>query len=147
MALFSLLFGGVSLWLQMRDLVSRVASVQQSIEDIDKRAWFRITSPEDGGSVPQVEEIRGITPYGDRNNYIVVSPLGEGSNYYVQGRANFSGSNQFQGRAMFGEADIGKGMRFTVTAVATRSSLQEGSRGDLPRDAIVSNPVTVTRTK
>ncbi|MBC8031138.1 MAG: hypothetical protein H7Z16_13570 [Pyrinomonadaceae bacterium] len=108
-----------------------------------------ITSPPELSSVGLGQKVRGITPFLDRNHYLLVTMVRTGTARIQPASVGPDGS--FSGEARFsdGGSDIkvGEDDEFTIRVMATLSKLEPGTLDKIPDDAILSEPVTVRRTK
>ncbi len=136
----------ISLYYEVRRSAHQTQEELRIIQRELRRGDFKITSPLSGGGVELADIVIGEGGYGDRFQYLVVRPLEAGDFYVQDAPVNVSGGGMWTGEARFGEAGVGIGQRFLVEAIATHSQLSPGAQ-KLPTDAIVSNPVVVTRTK
>jgi hypothetical protein len=93
-----------------------------------------------------IELIRGETPFSGMHHYIIVTPVKIRTDF-VEGEANVSPGGFWSGQAKFGEAAVGAGEKFVVRALATNSRLSPGPLTEVPKDAIFSGSITVTRKK
>lgn len=136
---------------QFPKATSEVAKASQGVSRIESAVVnnrFIITSPAEGDHVTIGEVVTGLTPYTNRNHYIIVTPLKVGDSY-VQERATVRPDGTWSGPAKFGSGDVGVGERFLVRCAATAGELRTGTMGSqpLPPDLQFSSPVTVTRAQ
>jgi hypothetical protein len=112
-------------------------------------ATLAITSPADGASVSISELVRGTTAHAGRNHYIVVTPEATPLDRWVQDGPAKAADGAFSGTAQFGEGRAGMNEKFHVRVLVTASTLPAGKLADaaIPADAILSEPITVTRTR
>ncbi len=102
---------------------------------------FRIEEPSYGSKVNVRQVVRGTTPFPEMRHYIIVTtPQGVD---FVAGEARVSGDT-WEGVATFGSAGVGRGEKFYVRVIATRTSLPEGPFAGMA-DAIASDSIPVMR--
>jgi len=133
-------------WLATQVLVPRFFNCQRNSQrNVEKpsQARFGVTYPID--TVAREEPaVRGITPYIDKNNYIVVTaPTGGDS--IEDGPLKISSGGQWTGHAMFGSAGVGTGETYIIRVMATKAKLSIGAMINIPEDAVFSDPVTLRR--
>ena len=136
-------------------LKKRVTNIQITMEDVQKRVErveeevlsrrFTISTPVDGVSVDFTDVVRGMTPFPNKNNYIVVTPLKTGDDWVQDGPVKIYGDGLWTGIARFGTGEAGVGEEFLVRAIATQSALSPGPLTQVPKDAVFSEAITVTR--
>jgi hypothetical protein len=149
-ALVGILVTLVSIIVTIRDMRSRVVTVQTGIERVGEQILakeFRITFPSDGDSVGLNSLIRGETPYLDMNHYIMVTPVKTGTDFIEGEPVKIYSGGSWTGTAKFGEAGAGGGENFIVRAIATASALAPGALAEVPKGAKFSESITVTRKK
>jgi hypothetical protein len=132
-ALLGLLLGAVTFWSQLQHLEGRLTRLE-----------LRISYPLSGDTVGVTTLVAGTTPYNDRKLYVVVTPVKTGDTFVQEGPLKASTTGVWSGRATIGASGTGEG-HFILRAIATKQSLAEGPLPDLPPDAMLSEPVTVTR--
>ncbi|MGO9374675.1 MAG: hypothetical protein ACLQBD_21605 [Syntrophobacteraceae bacterium] len=108
---------------------------------------FRIIDPTDGAVVPQEVFIRGTTPFSGMNHYIIVTPIKTGDDIVQGGNLKVSSSGLWSGNAEIGSAGVGAGQQFRVVTVATKFRLPAGPITEMPKDAIFSESIIVTRQR
>jgi len=127
-----------------------VGNLQSEVEEIGKgilEQQFSITRPADGDSVSLIDVVRGTTPFGEKNHYIVVTPIVAGTDFVQPGPLDIHVGGSWVGRATFGAAGLGVGEEFLVRCIGTESSLQEGPLLEVPADAVFSEVITVIRKR
>jgi hypothetical protein len=137
----------VGLYIPIHDVGTIVSSTEQAVKRLTEANQFRINYPANGGVVDSTDIVRGITPYPNRNHYIVVTPIKGGGDWVQEGPMKISTGNVWIGRAIFGAAAVGAGEGFVIRAIATNSTLSPGTLIEVPEDAIFSESVVVTRKK
>jgi hypothetical protein len=143
----------VTIWVsQIVPVVKTVRAVLQGVDarvgQVEKRmlqADFKITYPQDGATVDATGIVKGHTPYGDMKHYLVVTPLKVGDDWVEDGPLKVVSGGAFTGRAKFGEAEAGAGEQFAVRLLATQATLTPGPLLEVPKDAVFSESVVVTR--
>lgn len=148
LVLFGILVNLIGLAIAIFMLAQNRAEFKQEIEGVQKSITarnFKITNPKNGGIVGRTCAVQGTTPFSDLNIYLVVTSLKIGT-LFVQDAPMTSGiGGTMSGMATFGSASAGKGEEFLVQALATKKTLPSGALTTLPGDAILSEPITVTR--
>ena len=127
--------------------VSEVGSRVERVEKGIQAREFKITSPADGAIVDRIALIRGKTPFPEMNHYVVVTPVKTKEDWVEDGPVRVSASGLWDTQATFGSAAVGAGEQFIVRALATKSILSPGPLTEVPKDAIFSESITVTRSK
>ena len=149
LALFAtVIIGGIQIWLEVKDVRSGVSDVGGRVERVEKgilEQRFRISSPAEEDSVDVVMAVRGETPFGELNHYIIVTPTRTGDDVVQRGPVPVYAGGLWSGQATFGAAALGTGQEFVVRCVATAATLQEGPLVEVPPDAAFSDIVTVIR--
>jgi hypothetical protein len=137
----------VNLSTSIRNVGTTASSTEQAVKKLVEADQFRITYPANGGIVELTDIVRGITPYSNRNHYIVVTPIESGDDWIQDGPVKISTGDVWTGRARFGTAAVGAGKGFVIRAIATNSTLSPGTLIEVPEDAIFSESIVVTRKK
>jgi hypothetical protein len=96
----------------------------------------------DSGRVGLRSDLRGTTPYITRKHYAVVTPP-NGSDWVTPMSVGVDG--KLRGDPQFGEGTIGIGDSYVVRVLVTDCSLLPGQLSVFPGDAILSDPILVTR--
>jgi hypothetical protein len=142
-----ILVGLTGVCVTIKDMKSRVGGVETGVQRVEKQILakdFKITSPSEGDSVDIIELIRGETPFSGMHHYVIVTPVKIGADW-VQEEARVSPGGVWNGQAVFGEVAVGPGEKYVVRALATNSTLSPGPLTKVPKDAIFSESITVTR--
>lgn len=146
-AILSVYIAYVGLSEQIGTVGMTASSTEETIKKFTEANQFRITYPANGGIVELTDIVRGITPYSNRNHYIVVTPIETGDDWVQDGPVKISTGDVWTGRARFGTAAVGAGKGFVIRAIATNFTLSPGTLIEVPADAIFSESVAVTRKK
>ena len=78
-------------------------------------------------------------------HYLVVTPY-EHPDDWVQPKTQVYPSGIWSGKAKFGEPGLGEGEKYLLRIFATESEVPEGRMKNVPKDAIFSEPVIVTKS-
>lgn len=140
------LFLAISQILQTKDRVEKARDEIAEVQEKVLQSHFKILQPRDGAEVEFRELIRGITPFLDMNNYIIVTPIGRDA-FVESDSLKIGPGGEFSGFAKIGHADAGGGERFLIRVLATKSKLKPGLLSEVPEDAIFSQVVVVTRKR
>ena len=144
-----ILVGLTGIFVTAKDMRSRMRTVDNRTRDIETQIAkrnFKITSPSNGDSVDIAELIQGETPFRGMHHYVIVTPVKIGTDF-VEEEAKVSPGGLWSGNAVFGTAAVGAGEKFVVRALVTNSTLSPGPLSGMPKDAIFSESITVTRKK
>lgn len=143
----------VTIWVSQT--VTEVRIVRVVLEGVDARveqvenrmlqADFRIMYPQYGATVDATDIVKGHTPYGDMNHYVVISPLQTGDDWLQDSPVKVFSGGTWTARARFGTAAEGAGEQFVVRLLATRATLAAGPLLGVPKDAVFTESVVVTR--
>ena len=107
---------------------------------------IEITSPSDGGTVCREGRVEGTTSVSGQPVYVLVHPI-KTDTWWVQNTS--APLMEWRTTAYFGTTSKGVGEDFEILAMAACGRYEAGHRlhaGELPKDAVFSNIVTVTRT-
>ena len=131
-------------------LLNQVSHIRRGVEDLQKQARggeFAITYPPNNGEVEMKETIAGSGAYGDRLQYVIVADVKTGVSWVQDGPVGVAAGGQWRGTARFGTGAVGRGQKYLVECIATRSKLQAGEMAEMPKDAVFSKTVVVKRTR
>lgn len=106
-----------------------------------------VTKPPNGGSVALNDVVAGTTPCSEMRHYVVVTPLENSVNWVQDSPATTDANGSFTGQAQFGQGENGIGKKFLIRVLVTKATLRPGQLPEWPTDAILSEPVTVTRNQ
>ena len=127
-----------------------VRIVQVGIEEVKQqtlKSQLKIISPINGALVESSILIQGETPYLDKNHYTIITPLKAGGDFVQEGPLQISSSGLWSGIAYFGSAAVGIGEKFAIRIITTNMKLSSGHLSNIPKDAIISESITVKRIK
>lgn len=128
--------------------IPRTVSAGEHNEELKKVGQFVIEEPKNNDTFGITTEIRGRTPYADMNHYVLVTSLQWGATYVQTEDAKVNLDGTWSCPAIFGTATDGRGKRWKIQALATRSTLLPGLLLARPPDQILSsNEVTITRVR
>jgi hypothetical protein len=96
----------------------------------------------DSGRVGLRSALRGMTPFIGKKHYAVVTPP-NGTDWVTPMSVGVDG--ELRGDPQFGEGSVGIGDSFIVRVLVTDSLLFSGKLSVIPGDAILSDPIVVTR--
>jgi len=147
-AVLTLIVNIISLGGRVTNIQVIVKDTQESVKRVEEEVLSRrfvITTPVEGVTVDFTDIVSGVTPFPNKNNYIVVTPLKTGDDWVQDGPVKISGDGLWTGRAQFGTGEAGVGEKFLVRAIATQATLSPGPLTQVPEDAVFSGSITVTR--
>jgi hypothetical protein len=112
-----------------------------------------IDDPPNRSKIGYQECVHGRTPFWGWKHYIVINPLQDGFPLLIQKPVGIvspiivKSDGTWEGKAIFGGLnDDGIGKQWSISVIATKSSLSEGILFHFPEDAKFSNKIIVTRT-
>lgn len=120
----------------------------RSVERVGERilsTQFTIMTPRNGETVEPTAPIRGLTPFLKMTHYVVVTSVKTGDSWIQNGPVDVSFGGVWTGQARLGTAGEGAGENYVIRGLATRSILTPGPLIKMPKDAIFSESVMVTR--
>ncbi len=133
-------------------VVIGVISVRRESQRAESRyaqSQLNITFPLEGSSVRLSQKIRDATPYLNRNHYLLITAVGTGSVRVEPISVTSDGS--FRAEVKFGDSppDLAPGNEeeFAIRVLATSDRLEPGDFSKAPDDAILSEPITITRAQ
>jgi hypothetical protein len=128
------------------DVQGDLRSVQHGVRQLAMGTAFSIVTPQKNASVGETEPVSGMTPFGDRHHYLVVTPSGNDIPWIPDLPIDVDAGGNWSGMAKFGEGKVGIGQHYTIRCLATMQSLPSGRLHHVPADAFFSDDITVVRT-
>lgn len=125
--------------------VQKVSARVERVENRMLQADFKITYPQDGATVDATDIVKGHTPYGDMNHYVVITPLQTGDDWVQDSPVKVFSGGTWTVRARFGTAGALPGEQFVARLLATQATLAPGPLLEVPKDAVFTESVIVTR--
>ena len=106
-----------------------------------------ITAPGKDASVAYTEIVKGTTTCNGWRHYVIVTPS-NGVDYVQNKECTFPSRNAFTcSSVQFGEGKIGIGQQFNVRIAVVKDTLVPGPLQEIPADAMLSLPISVTRVQ
>jgi hypothetical protein len=146
LSLTSVIIAYLNLSRQLATVGGDVRRVEAQVLNAAMASQFLVTHPSDDSVVSLTEIARGVTPYAGLHHYVVVTPLNDGGDWIQSGPVTVV-NGIWVSRATFGSTNAGIGEQFLIRGLASRATLPPGRMGAVPTDAVLSNPITVTRTR
>ncbi len=116
------------------------------LTDVRDTVAFQISYPLNGDEVGPQTLVAGTAPVTERKIYVLVRTPAH-VEWVQSGQATTSSDGQWSATAKIGEGTVGCGEDFLLRAVLVEEPLKPGVLlGSLPRSAILSNEVAVSRT-
>lgn len=136
----------ISTCAQLRSVQRDVSAVDAHIATLGAAPQFVIVSPKDGADVTMNEPVLVATPYRNMMHYVVVTPIVGGGDY-IQNGGTLNNAPIWSGTAQFGVPNAGSGERFLVRVLVTNIHFDPGPLPAIPKDSVLSAPITVRRVQ
>lgn len=145
LTLFAAILALTLIFFETRKIREGVQQLQQATASNQ----FAIISPKTGDIVDPSLVLIGRTPHPEMNHFLVATPVKSRTGVVQDGPVQVSANGVWFGIAQLGSTAVGEGESFMISCVATTTRLSSGPLppNGIPKDAVFSEPVIVTRKK